>query len=134
MNTCLKAPSMAAVSASATVEAAAGGGGLGMRIVRTKELGPAMWMHAAELAVTFKNGDIYVEKYVENTRHIEILTYRSSHRPLSALSTFHPLRWLIRLSASATTVRQIHGQHHRDDDADERDFGRGQRAGGEGLR
>src|ERR671921_659072 len=48
------------------IKAAAGGGGRGMRIVRTEEeLAPAMRTAATEAAAAFKNGDIYVEKYVE---------------------------------------------------------------------
>jgi acetyl-CoA carboxylase biotin carboxylase subunit len=62
------------------IKAAAGGGGRGMRIVRTEEeLGPAMRTAATEAAAAFKNGDIYVEKYVENPRHIEIQVLADEH-------------------------------------------------------
>src|ERR671927_1237571 len=45
------------------IKAAAGGGGRGMRIVRSEEeLGPAMRTAATEAAAPVKNGDIYVEK------------------------------------------------------------------------
>jgi acetyl-CoA carboxylase biotin carboxylase subunit len=55
------------------IKAAAGGGGRGMRIVRSEEeLGSAMQTASTEAAAAFKNGDIYVEKYIENPRHIEI--------------------------------------------------------------
>ncbi len=55
------------------VKAAAGGGGRGMRIVRTEaELGPALETAANEAQAAFKNGDIYLERYVEQPRHIEI--------------------------------------------------------------
>jgi acetyl-CoA carboxylase biotin carboxylase subunit len=55
------------------IKAAAGGGGRGMRIVRSEEeLGPAMQTASTEASAAFKNGDIYVEKYIENPRHIEI--------------------------------------------------------------
>ncbi len=55
------------------VKAAAGGGGRGMRIVRTEaELGPALETAANEAQAAFKNGDIYIERYVEQPRHIEI--------------------------------------------------------------
>jgi acetyl-CoA carboxylase, biotin carboxylase subunit len=55
------------------VKAAAGGGGRGMRIVRTEaELGPALETASAEAEAAFKNGDVYIERYIERPRHIEI--------------------------------------------------------------
>ncbi|HEY0320388.1 MAG TPA: acetyl-CoA carboxylase biotin carboxylase subunit [Pyrinomonadaceae bacterium] len=55
------------------VKASAGGGGRGMRIVRTEEeLGPALETASNEAAASFKNGDVYIERYIERPRHIEI--------------------------------------------------------------
>jgi len=55
------------------VKAAAGGGGRGMRIVRTEaELGHALETASTEAAAAFKNGDVYIERYIERPRHIEI--------------------------------------------------------------
>ena len=55
------------------VKAAAGGGGRGMRIVRTEEeLGPALETASTEAEAAFKNGDVYIERYIERPRHIEI--------------------------------------------------------------
>ena len=55
------------------VKAAAGGGGRGMRIVRSEEeLLPALTTASTEAAAAFKNGAVYIEKYVERPRHIEI--------------------------------------------------------------
>jgi acetyl-CoA carboxylase, biotin carboxylase subunit len=55
------------------IKAAAGGGGRGMRIVRSEtELGPALETASNEALKAFKNGDIYLERYVERPRHIEI--------------------------------------------------------------
>ncbi|MDT5122402.1 MAG: acetyl-CoA carboxylase, biotin carboxylase subunit [Acidobacteriota bacterium] len=55
------------------VKAAAGGGGRGMRIVRSEEeLGPALETASTEAAAAFKNGDVYLERYIERPRHIEI--------------------------------------------------------------
>jgi acetyl-CoA carboxylase, biotin carboxylase subunit len=55
------------------VKAAAGGGGRGMRIVRTEaELGSALETASTEAAAAFKNGDVYLERYIERPRHIEI--------------------------------------------------------------
>ena len=54
------------------VKASAGGGGRGMRIVRTAEELPALFKAAqSEAAAAFGNGDLYMEKYVERPRHIE---------------------------------------------------------------
>jgi acetyl-CoA carboxylase biotin carboxylase subunit len=55
------------------VKASAGGGGRGMRIVRTEEeLGPALETASTEAAAAFKNGDVYIERYIERPRHVEI--------------------------------------------------------------
>src|SRR5882672_3208862 len=55
------------------VKAAAGGGGRGMRIVRTEaELGHALETASNEAAAAFKNGDVYIERFIERPRHIEI--------------------------------------------------------------
>jgi len=54
------------------IKASAGGGGRGMRIVRAEEQLPTLFSAAqAEAAAAFGNGDLYMEKYVENPRHIE---------------------------------------------------------------
>ncbi|HEY0404635.1 MAG TPA: acetyl-CoA carboxylase biotin carboxylase subunit [Pyrinomonadaceae bacterium] len=55
------------------VKAAAGGGGRGMRIVRAEaELGHALETASTEAEAAFKNGDVYIERYIERPRHIEI--------------------------------------------------------------
>jgi acetyl-CoA carboxylase biotin carboxylase subunit len=55
------------------VKASAGGGGRGMRIVRKEEeLGHALEAASNEAAAAFRNGDIYIERYIERPRHIEI--------------------------------------------------------------
>jgi acetyl-CoA carboxylase biotin carboxylase subunit len=55
------------------VKAAAGGGGRGMRIVRTEaELGPALETASTEAAAAFKDGSVYIERFIEKPRHIEI--------------------------------------------------------------
>ena len=54
------------------LKATAGGGGKGMRIVwEEKELERAYNMAKAEAAAAFKNDGIYMEKFVEEPRHIE---------------------------------------------------------------
>ena len=55
------------------LKAAAGGGGRGMKIVRDrKAVATAFTTASAEAASAFANGDMYVERYVEKPRHIEI--------------------------------------------------------------
>jgi acetyl-CoA carboxylase biotin carboxylase subunit len=55
------------------VKASSGGGGRGMRVVRSEdELGMALETASTEAAAAFKNGDVYLERFVERPRHIEI--------------------------------------------------------------
>lgn len=55
------------------IKATAGGGGKGMRIVRKDdELESLMVMCQQEAKNGFGNPDVYVEKYLENPRHIEV--------------------------------------------------------------
>jgi acetyl-CoA carboxylase biotin carboxylase subunit len=54
------------------IKASAGGGGRGMRIVRSEAELPALYKAAqSEAASAFGNGDLYMEKFVERPRHIE---------------------------------------------------------------
>jgi len=55
------------------LKAAAGGGGRGMRVVRTKnELLPAYQTARSEAQQAFGTPDVYMEKFLEHPRHIEI--------------------------------------------------------------
>jgi len=55
------------------IKAAAGGGGRGMRIVRKEEeLETNLETAQAEALAAFKNGAVYIERYIERPRHIEI--------------------------------------------------------------
>lgn len=54
------------------IKAAAGGGGRGMRMVREEsELANLYAQAQNEASAAFSNGDLYMEKLVENPRHIE---------------------------------------------------------------
>lgn len=55
------------------IKASAGGGGRGMRIIRASEEFQPAWDSAKqESKAAFGNDDIYLEKYIEEPRHIEI--------------------------------------------------------------
>ncbi len=54
------------------IKAVAGGGGRGMRIVRTAhELRASLRTAQREAEAAFGNGDVYIEKYLEHPKHIE---------------------------------------------------------------
>src|SRR5438067_6342999 len=62
------------------VKASAGGGGRGMRVVKSEdELGKALETASTEAAAAFKNGDVYIERFVEHPRHIEIQGLADEH-------------------------------------------------------
>src|SRR5258705_11413267 len=53
------------------VKASAGGGGPGNRIVRTEEkVGQALGTGSTEMEQAFKDGRVYIERYVQQPRHI----------------------------------------------------------------
>jgi acetyl-CoA carboxylase biotin carboxylase subunit len=55
------------------IKAAGGGGGRGMRVVHTEaHLSNAVAMTKSEAKAAFGNGEVYMEKFLENPRHVEI--------------------------------------------------------------
>jgi acetyl-CoA carboxylase, biotin carboxylase subunit len=68
------------------LKAKAGGGGRGMRIVRNAEELPNLF-HAAssEAANAFGNGELYLEKFIENPRHIEFQMLADEHGNVRSL-------------------------------------------------
>ncbi|MFJ9867350.1 biotin carboxylase N-terminal domain-containing protein [Streptomyces sp. NPDC101165] len=70
------------------VKAAAGGGGRGMRIVRRlDELPSALEAARAEAASAFGDGEVFVEPYVEDGRHVEVQILADTHGTVWTLGT-----------------------------------------------
>ncbi|MBN2355503.1 acetyl-CoA carboxylase biotin carboxylase subunit [candidate division KSB1 bacterium] len=68
------------------IKAVAGGGGRGMRVVRVPENLPNAFSAATtEAQAAFSNPDLYLEKYFENPRHIEVQILGDSHGNVIAL-------------------------------------------------
>ncbi len=62
------------------IKAVAGGGGKGMKIAYTAaEFDNAFKMARAEAKAAFGNGDVYIEKYLGNPRHIEVQVIGDTH-------------------------------------------------------
>src|SRR6478672_4828160 len=62
------------------IKAAAGGGGKGMRLVRTAaELKPGFETAQSEAQRSFNDSEVYLEKYIQNPRHIEIQVLADEH-------------------------------------------------------
>jgi acetyl-CoA carboxylase biotin carboxylase subunit len=62
------------------IKAVAGGGGRGMRVIRDlKDLSKALKTAQREAEAAFGVGDVYIEKYVENPRHIEFQVLGDHH-------------------------------------------------------
>ncbi|MDR2246415.1 MAG: ATP-grasp domain-containing protein [Treponema sp.] len=55
------------------IKAAAGGGGRGMRIVRCREaLAESLRLAGREAESSFADGTVFIERYLENPRHVEL--------------------------------------------------------------
>jgi acetyl-CoA carboxylase biotin carboxylase subunit len=69
-----------AVGYPVIVKAAGGGGGRGMRIVRAPaDLGDAVLVTRQEASQAFGNPDLYLERFLERPRHVEIQVLCDSH-------------------------------------------------------
>jgi len=68
------------------LKAVAGGGGRGMRIVRSKDELPGAFQAASTEALNaFSNGDLYMEKFIERPRHIEFQVLADEHGNVMSL-------------------------------------------------
>ncbi|MEH0841421.1 biotin carboxylase N-terminal domain-containing protein [Micromonospora sp. CPCC 205711] len=68
------------------VKASAGGGGRGMRIVRDAAgLAEAVASARREAAAAFGDGTVFIERYVERGRHVEVQIFGDTHGSVVAL-------------------------------------------------
>ena len=62
------------------IKATSGGGGKGMRIVRTsEELEDGFNRAKSEAEKSFGNSEVYIEKYIDNPKHIEVQVIGDEH-------------------------------------------------------
>ncbi|MGH8431198.1 MAG: acetyl-CoA carboxylase biotin carboxylase subunit [Solimonas sp.] len=62
------------------IKAASGGGGRGMHVVRTEgDLIQKVQLARVEAAAAFKDGSVFLEKYLETPRHIEVQVLADAH-------------------------------------------------------
>lgn len=62
------------------IKASAGGGGKGMRLVKSLKDFERLFVEASsEAESAFANGDVYIEKYIENPKHIEVQVLADNH-------------------------------------------------------
>jgi acetyl-CoA carboxylase, biotin carboxylase subunit len=74
------------VGYSVILKASAGGGGRGMRVIRSKDELPALFQAAqTEATNAFGNGDLYMEKFIEQPRHIEFQVLADQHGNVMSL-------------------------------------------------
>lgn len=70
------------------VKAAAGGGGRGMRVVRRlADLDAELTAARAEAASAFGDGEVFVEPYVVDGRHVEVQILADTHGTVWVLGT-----------------------------------------------
>jgi acetyl-CoA carboxylase biotin carboxylase subunit len=62
------------------IKASAGGGGRGMRVARDEsELGPSLTSAKSEAEAAFKDGSVFIEKYLDRPRHVEVQLLGDRH-------------------------------------------------------
>jgi acetyl-CoA carboxylase biotin carboxylase subunit len=68
------------------IKAVAGGGGRGMRVARSEgEMARSLSVAQAEAESAFGNGDVYIERYLERPRHVEVQVIGDNYGNVVAL-------------------------------------------------
>ena len=68
------------------IKAVAGGGGRGMRVAHSEaEVSRGVSMAQAEAEAAFGNGDVYIERYLERPRHVEVQVIGDDHGNVVAI-------------------------------------------------
>lgn len=68
------------------IKAAAGGGGRGMRIAQNREdLSATLQTAQNEASAAFGNADVYIEKYIEEPKHVEVQIMADAHGNIASL-------------------------------------------------
>ena len=74
------AQTAAAIGYPLVIKASFGGGGRGMRVVRDpKQLAPALQEAVRESTASFGRGEVYLERYVDRARHVEVQVLGDTH-------------------------------------------------------
>ena len=69
-----------AIGLPVIIKAAAGGGGRGMRIVRAiEEMRESLAQARSEALKNFGSPDVFIEKYIEEPRHVEVQIFGDTH-------------------------------------------------------
>jgi len=68
------------------LKAAAGGGGRGMRVIRSAEdMGKMFEVVRSEAGAAFGDPSVYIEKYIENPKHVEVQIMADAHGTVLSL-------------------------------------------------
>ena len=95
------------------IKASGGGGGRGMRVVRSEaELEQAIVLTRAEAKSAFNNSAVYMEKFLENPRHIEVQVLADGQ---GNAHLFGRARLLDAASTPKSGRRSASAGHHRID-------------------
>ena len=91
----------------ALVKASAGGGGRGMRIVRSHDqLADAIASAEREALSSFGDSTVFVERYVEGARHVEVQVFADMHGNVVALAGLMRPAIGVPYSVSVGTARE----------------------------
>jgi acetyl-CoA carboxylase biotin carboxylase subunit len=86
------------------IKAASGGGGRGMRVVHTEAtLLKSKHVTQAEAKAAFGDDTVYLEKFLENPRHIEVQVLGATKRSLKK----HRRRWLTKTPGNAYSIAAL---------------------------